>query len=209
MRAMGAEVRLVPGGYAAAERAALDAARNGAGRYVSPYNDPLVMAGGGTLALEILAHVAARSFLVPAGGGGLLSGIGSVAKQVTPAARVVGVQSDASSYLHAEFHTRDMSQVVETPSIADGLAGAVEPGSETVPILHQVTDDFALVTEAEVVRAMAYAHAQHGQVLEGAGAVALAAVRSGRVGTLPRPAVAIASGGNIDPERFRAALAAC
>jgi threonine dehydratase len=209
MRDLGAEVRLMPGGYAAAEGAALAAARQGEGRYVSPYNDPRVMAGGGTLALEILEQVPARSFLVAAGGGGLIGGIGSVAKQVPPAIHVVGVQSVASSFLHAEFHTRDMSQVVETPSIADGLAGAVEPGSETVPILHEVTDDFQLVSEDEIVAAMAYAHARHRQMLEGAGAVAIAAVLASRAGSLPRPAVAIASGGNIDPERFRAVLAAC
>ena len=208
MRDLGAEVHLVPGGYAAAERAALDAARNGEGRYVSPYNDPRVMAGGGTLALEILEQVPARTFLVAAGGGGLLGGMGSVAKQVVPAVHVIGVQSVASSYLHAEFHTRDMSRVVETPSIADGLAGAVEPGSETVPILHEVADDFRLVSEEAIAAAMAYAHAHHGQILEGAGAVAIAAVLSGEVEALPRPAVAIASGGNIDPDRFWAVIGA-
>ncbi len=210
MRDLGAEVRLVPGGYAAAEGAALAAAREGEGRYVSPYNDPRVMAGGGTLALEILEQVPARArFSSRREAAGSSRGIGSVAKQVAPAIHVIGVQSVASSFLHAEFHTRDMSRVVETPSIADGLAGAVEPGSETVPILHEVADDFRLVSEEAIVAAMAYAHAHHGQMLEGAGAVSIAAVLSGQMGTLPRPAVAIASGGNIDPDRFRAAVAAC
>jgi len=208
MRELGAEVVLVPGDYAAAEAAALAAAKQSGRRYVSPYNDRLVMAGAGTVGLELVQALGLRTLrtvVVPVGGGGLIGGVGSTLRQLDPAIRVIGAQSEASPYLHAEFHTRDMQQVVETPSLADGLAGAVEDGSETVPILHQVADDFGLVTESEIGTAIRYAHAEHGQVLEGAGAVALALVLAGRI-TLERPAVVLATGGNIDPERFRSVL---
>ena len=205
MRELGAEVILVPGGYAEAEAAALAAAQASGRRFVSPYNDRLVMAGAGTLGLELYQALAPRTVMVPVGGGGLLGGVGSALRQLDSTIRVVGVQSEASAYLHAEFHTRDMRHVILGPSLADGLAGAVEKGSETVPILHEVADDFLLVSEAEIGAAITYAHWQHAQVLEGAGAVALALVLAGR-GTFDRPAVAIATGGNIDPERFRAVI---
>jgi len=205
MRELGAEVILVPGDYAAAETAALAAAQASGRRYVSPYNHRLVMAGAGTLGLELWQALPPRMVVVPVGGGGLLGGVGSALRQLDPTIQVVGAQSEASAYLHAEFHGRDMRQVRETTSLADGLAGAVEEGSETVPILHEVTDDFVLVTESEIGAAIAYAHTHHRQVLEGAGAVALAAVLSGRL-TLARPAVALATGGNIDPERLQAVL---
>jgi threonine dehydratase len=144
--------------------------------------------------------------LVPAGGGGLLAGVGSALRQLDSGIRVIGVQSEASPYLEVEFHGGDMSRVIERDSLADGLAGAVEPGSETVPIMHQVADDFVLVSEEAIASAIAHAYAQHGQVLEGAGAVALAAVLSG--GPFPRPAIALATGGNIDRARFEAVLSA-
>jgi threonine dehydratase len=207
MRELGAEVVLVPGDYAAAETAGRAAAAASGRRFVSPYNDRRVMAGAGTLGIEIRRSLVPRTVLVPAGGGGLLAGVGSALRQLDPSIRIIGVQSEASAYLHAEFHGGDMQHVIELPSIADGLAGAVEPESETVPILQQVTDDFVLVSEEEIGLAIAYAHARHGQVLEGAGAVALAAVLAGRL-ALERPALALATGGNIDPERLAAILAA-
>jgi threonine dehydratase len=81
----------------------------------------------------------------------------------------------------------------------------MEEESETLPILHEVADDFLLMSEAEIGAAIAYAQSHHAQVLEGAGAVALALVLAGR-GTFDRPAVALATGGNIDPERFQAVI---
>jgi threonine dehydratase len=205
MRELGAEVILVPGGYAAAEAAALAAAHESGRRFVSPYNDRLVMAGAGTVGLELWQALPPRTVVVPVGGGGLIGGIGSALRQLDPTIRVIGVQSEASAYLHAEFHTRDMRHVIEVPSLADGLAGAMEEESETLPILHEVADDFLLMSEAEIGAAIAYAQSHHAQVLEGAGAVALALVLAGR-GTFDRPAVALATGGNIDPERFQAVI---
>jgi threonine dehydratase len=207
MRELKAEVVLVPGDYAAAESAALRAAAASSRRFVSPYNDRWVMAGAGTLGLELGRGFTPRTVFVPVGGGGLLAGVGSALRQLDPTIRVIAVQSEASPYLHVEFHGGDMARVIESPSLADGLAGAVEPGSETVPILHQVADDFLLVTEDEIGTAIAYAHARHGQVLEGAGAVALAAVLGGGL-SFARPAIALATGGNIDPDKWSAVVRA-
>ena len=210
MRELGAEVVLVEGDYGAAEATAIRAASGSGRTFVSPYNDPWVMAGAGTIALEILEEMdelRPSAVLVPAGGGGLLAGVGSALKQAAPGIRVVAVQSEASPYLHEAFHGRDMAAAGERPSLADGLAGPVEPGSATVPIMREVAGDFLLVTEEEIARAVAHAFRVHGEVIEGAAAVGLAAVLAGRFA--PGDAtVALVTGGNIDPDRHRAIVQA-
>jgi threonine dehydratase len=145
--------------------------------------------------------------LVPVGGGGMVAGIGLALKELDPDKKVIGVQSEASPYLYAEFHGGDMAEVVELPSLAEGLSGPVEPGSITVPLIHQVVDDMLLVTEAEIAQAIAYAHRVHGEVIEGSGAVGLAALLSGRLDISGLVVVVIVSGGNIDPERLEKILA--
>jgi threonine dehydratase len=209
MRALGAEVRFVVGGYGDAEAAAIAAARESGALWVSPYNDPSVIAGQGTLGLELIAQAPDLDLvLVPVGGGGLIAGVGLAIKALKPGVRVIGIQSEASPFLHAEFHGQDMAAVVERPTLADGLAGPVEPGSITVPLLHQVADDVLLISEADIAQAIAYAYRTHGEIVEGSGAVGLAALLSGRVDCAGRTVGVIISGGNIDPERLDQVLAA-
>ena len=198
MLALGAEVIRVPGQYGDAEAAAIIAAREQGRTYVSPYNDPLVMAGAGTIGLEWLAQTPALDILlIPVGGGGLIAGAGSAAKALRPGIKIIGVQSEASAYLHAEFHRRDMSAVVEVPTLTDGLAGSIEPGSATIGLIHEVADDVLLVTEEEIERAIAYAFQRHGEVVEGSAAVVLAAALAGRVAPAGEIGLLI-TGGNID-----------
>jgi threonine dehydratase len=168
MKAMGAEVRLVPGGYGEAEKAALEHCAAHDLTWVSPYNDAQVIAGQGTLALEILSEMetqgeaslhSGQTWVVPAGGGGLLSGIGIALKEGPGQAsrndfRVVGAQSEASSFLHRLFYTGSQREVVELPSLADGLAGPVEEGSLTIALCRGYADEFVLVSEAEVRQAI-------------------------------------------------------
>ena len=200
MRALGAEVILLPGRYGVVEAVAIRAARESGRTYVSPYNDRQVMAGAGTLGLEVWEQVPGlEQTLIPAGGGGLLGGTGSALKQLNPAMQVIAVQNETSAYLYTDFHGGDMATVLEEDSLADGLSGAVEPGSTTVPLMHEVTDDFLLVSEAEIARAIVYAWERHGERLEGSGAVGLAAVLAGKVETGP-VTVIVVSGGNIDED---------
>jgi threonine dehydratase len=202
MQALGAEVRQVPGGYSAAEQAGLEHARLSGMTWVSPYNDGQVIAGQGTLALEMLSELPPRvesaSWIVPAGGGGLISGIGAVLHSQPGRHRLVGVQSEASPFCHALFHSGRQDHVSELPSLADGLAGAVEEGSLTIPLLRRLVDDFVLVSEAEIVAAIVYAWQRYGEVIEGSAATALAAALTGRVAA--RPAVVVITGGNIQAE---------
>lgn len=200
MRALGADVELVPGGYELAEATAIRYAAEHGKTFVSPYNDAGVIAGQGTIALEILAQnpaTAEMTWYVPVSGGGLLSGIGLALKQANPKARLVGVQAKNSAFMHSLF-TRDTQEgVLDLPSLADGLTGAVEAGAITIPLVRQVADEIVVVEEDAIARTVALAWKNYGETVEGSGAVALAAA----LHSSETPgAVVILSGGNIQPE---------
>ena len=203
MQALGAEVRLVSGGYAEAEQAGLAYAASHNMTWVSPYNDGQVIAGQGTLALEVLNQLPTSSnttWVIPAGGGGLLSGIGAALEHKDNPPRLVAVQSIASAYLHALYHTGKQDHISELPSLADGLSGPVEPGSVTIPLTRKFAQDFVLVDEEQIAQAIAYAWNHYQECIEGSAAVALAAVLSGLIPT--RPVVILITGGNLQPEIF-------
>jgi threonine dehydratase len=201
MRSLGAELRLVPGGYEDAERAAQDYAGENELTWVSPYNDGQVIAGQATVVREMLEQMASQApavVIVPVGGGGLISGAGMALEGEIPRPRLVGVQSEASPFFYHIFHYGSQAEAIELESLADGLAGAVEHGSITIPLVRSFVDDIVLVTEEQVAQAIAYAWEKHGQKIEGSAAVSLAAVLHGHV--KEKPAAAIISGGNIQPE---------
>ena len=136
LRQSGAELLLRGADYDAAEAAGRDLARERNAVFISAYNDPAVVAGGGTIALEVLEELpATRTLIVPAGGGGLISGIGLAAHGVDPGVVVYGAQSEASPALHAAQQAGRLVPVEVRDSLADGLAGNVERDSitSTVP----------------------------------------------------------------------------
>lgn len=204
MQALGAEIRLVPGGYAQAEKIALQYASDNGAIWISPYNDGQVIAGQATLAIEVnsqLRQINApppRVWIVPAGGGGLVAGIGAALRKEKIQTRLAAVQSEASPFLHALFTKGSQSDVTEVESLADGLAGAVEEGSITIPLARSMVDRFVLVSEDEIAKAIVFAWQRYQQVIEGSAATALAAAIFHHI-TL-RPAVIILTGGNIQPE---------
>jgi threonine dehydratase len=210
MRSYGTEVRLVAGGYGEAEQAGLDFAQQNEMTWVSPYNDGQVIAGQGTLALETLQQLPAQgeyTWIVPVGGGGLVSGIGSALKLENNTFRrhhLVGVQSKASPFMYALFHNGSQEDVIELPSLADGLAGPVEKNSITIPMVRNLADQLVLVEEEQIAQAVRYAWENYNEKLEGSAAASLAAVLSHTVSQLP--AVIILSGGNIQPEIFQQLL---
>jgi threonine dehydratase len=201
MQKLGAEVQQVTGGYAQAEATGIAYAHGSSLTWISPYNDGQVIAGQGTIALELLqdlAHKPNLNWIVPAGGGGLVCGIGAVISAQETRPRLTAVQSEASPFLHAIFHRGTQDNIVELDSLADGLAGPVEAGSVTIPMVNRYVDDFLLVSEAEIADAIAYAWSHYQERIEGSSAVALAAILTGRVAE--RPAVVVITGGNIQPE---------
>jgi threonine dehydratase len=176
LRESGAELRLIGQTYDDAEGAARRIAADREAEFVSAYNDARVIAGGGTVALEILADVPrVTTLVVPAGGGGLISGIA-----VAAAGRnVVGVQSTASPGLHASFIARERVEVEVKDSLADGLAGSVEAGSITLELIAQYVTDMVLVEEAQIAEAMRWLLEHEHVLVEGSGAVGVAALLGG------------------------------
>ena len=219
MRALGADIHMVPGGYAEAEAAGKAYAEAQQKTWVSPYNDGQVIAGQGTIGLELLQALTSSpspkmggessplplgegvdvsAWLVPVSGGGLLAGIGASLDGQAHRPRLIGVQAEAAPFMHALFYHGSQEGIPDLPSLADGLIGEVEPGSVTIPMVKQLGDELVLVSEEEIARAIAFAWYVYGEKLEGSGAVGLAAVISGKV--KERPAVIVVSGGNVQPE---------
>jgi len=204
IRELGAEVQLVPGGYGEAEQAGLEYARLSDKTWVSAYNDGQVIAGQGTLGLEVLSDLSQElpmTMIVPVGGGGLLAGISAVIKSEYFPRHIYhayGAQSEASPFMYELFYKGTQDGTVESPSLADGLSGPVERNSLTIPLIKKYADGMILVTEAEIVQAMAYTYQRYGQRVEPSAAVSLAVILTGRV--TQRPALAVITGGNIQPE---------
>jgi threonine dehydratase len=202
------ELRVEGADYDAAEALGIALARQTGRRFVSPYNDPQIMCGQATVAVEILEdlpHV--EVLLVPVGGGGILAGMGLWAKTVNPSMRVIGVQSTASPQMHAAFEAGELVTVPVLDSLADGLAGNIEPGSPMYELARRVSDEIVLVEEAEIAHAMIWYLEHHHLVVEGSGAVALAALLNGHIVNIEGKTVAaLLTGRNVAIERLKALL---
>jgi threonine dehydratase len=197
------DVRLVlhGEGYREAETHALELAARDGGRYVSPYNDPDVIAGQSTVGRELLEQVPGLgTVVVPCGGGGLLAGI-ILALEGT-GMRVVGVESEASPSMSAAVAAGAIVPIHVEPTVADGLAGNLEPGAVTVGIAHDRHVEILTVSETDIRSAMAFSAQKMGLVLEGAGAVGVAALRAGIIAPDPdgKETVVILTGRNVAPK---------
>jgi threo-3-hydroxy-L-aspartate ammonia-lyase len=167
---------------------------------VRPYDDPLVMAGQGTVALELLDTAPDLDVLIaPVGGGGLIAGCSTVAKSLVPGIRVVGVEPEAGDDTARSLATGERVQVGVPRTIADGLQ-ASEPGELTFAVNRERVDEVVLVSDAEIVDAMTFLFDRMKLVVEPSGAVGIAALLAGRVRG-ERVGVVI-SGGNVGASRF-------
>jgi threonine dehydratase len=180
----------------------------GAAVYVSPYNDPEVVAGQGTVGVEILEDwPEVDTVVVPVGGGGLISGIGLWIKSVNPTVRLMGVQPEASFPMHAFLVTGSVRRMPIGPTLADGVAGNIERGSITLRLAKRLVDDVVLVDEEAIAGAMRWAWNGPRYRLEGSGALGIAALLSGRLGKLAGRRVAVVlTGGNVDEASFESVL---
>jgi threonine dehydratase len=204
--------------YDAAERAAREFAETEDALYISSYNHPDVIAGAGTIALELLEALPSLDVVViPLGGGGLASGVSLALKAASRNIRVVGVEVEASTAFAASTARGEITPVIVKPSLADGLTGNLEPGSITFELVRRHVDSLTSVTEAALTAAIRGLAGEEHLIAEGAGAAATAAVltsASGRglspelrrdkghvIGQGQRAAVLL-TGGNIDLEVF-------
>lgn len=185
-------------GYDEAERRAMAIAEERGGRFVSPYNDPDVIAGQATVAAELLAQLPdLTTIVVPVGGGGLVSGI-ALATEGT-GVRIVGVEPEVNRTMSAAMAAGETVPVEVGETIADGLAGNLEPGSVTVAICIRHGVELVSVTEEQLRTAIRFLAVEHGLVAEGAGAAATAAVFSGRFRPGAGTTAVLVTGRNIDP----------
>lgn len=197
----GAEVVLHGEEYGATEIEARRQERADGLTYVSPYNDLRVAAGNGTVGLEIVAALPeVERVLVPVGGGGLISGIATAVKGLRPNVEVIGVNAAVSPDMYNLFYGAALPVAYDT--LADALPGDIEAGSITVPVTRALVDRIVLVSEAEIAAAMRWLIAEAGWLVEGGGAVGLAAVLAGTIPRDKKTAVVI-SGGNVDLEVVR------
>ena len=208
MKDLGAKVHLVEGDYSAAEKMAMRQAELTGKFFISPYNDVQIIAGQGTLGLELAGQTnqfeKIKSIVVPVGGGGLLSGIGISLEKLAEIPRLIGAQSEASSYMYSIYYKGTQANVIETDSLADGLSGEVDHQSVTIPPVDKYADEIVLVSEKDIEDAIRYAWEKHHQVIEGSGAVSLAVILKKK--PIELPAVVIITGGNIQPEIHRAII---
>ena len=192
------DVRLAGSFYDEAHRAAENFERLHGATYVHAYDDPVTIAGQGTVGLEIMEDLPqAEAILAPVGGGGLIAGIAVAAKAINPHVQVIGVQPEASPAAYLSLRDgRPYEEYDAAPTIADGLAGGF--GRLPFEIAGDLIDEIVLVSEEET-RAAVFALLELAQlVVEGAGAVGIAALLAGKVNLAGRKVVAVLSGANID-----------
>ena len=199
---LGAAVDATRSDYDAAHEAALEFARETGAVFVNPCAGDALLAGQGTVALEILEELPGLATLVVAvGGAGLLGGVASVLRAEAPAATIVGAQGDLTAAMARSLEAGRVVEVPVVPTLADGLAGQVDETG--LAIARRAVDRMAVVPEAAIARAIRWLAREESVVAEGSGAVTVAALLEGAAGPVRGPVVAIVSGGNIDPARHR------
>jgi threonine dehydratase len=182
------------------------AAERGA-EIVHPYDDPRVMAGQGTVALELLEQAGELDALVvPVGGGGLISGTATVMRALCPAARIIGVEPAAGDDVARSLAAGERRRIAVAATIADGQQTPA-PGARTWPVIQALVDQVVTVTDAEILATMRVCFERLKLVLEPSGASALAAVLHGHVTVAGLRVGVVLSGGNADPAVFTRALA--
>lgn len=197
-KAYGAEVCMVPGVYDDAHKRALELRDEKNYTFVHPFDDENVIAGQGTIGLEILSELPdVDAVLVPVGGGGLISGVAFAIKTLRPQVRIYGVQAaGAPSMVNSVLHHK-IECLPSVSTIADGIA-VKEPGEHTFEYCSRYVDELVTVTEDEISTAILTLMEQHKLISEGAGAVAVAAAMFNKVPLEGQKAVCLVSGGNID-----------
>lgn len=194
------------GDYDEAEQKALELACKEGKTYISPYNDVDVIAGQGTIGLEILEEFPeVEKVLAPVGGGGLCAGIAIAMKNKNRAIEVIGVQSEAYPVMYESLRAGKILKSEELKiqsSLADGLSGGIEEGSVTFKVVQKNVDEIVLVKEETIKEAIRLLWEKDGQVVEGAGAVGPAVVIENKEHFKNKKTVIILSGGNIDDDLF-------
>jgi threonine dehydratase len=168
------------------------------GIYIPPYDDPWIIAGQGTVGLEILEQLEnVEVVVVPIGGGGLISGILTAIKETKPHIRVVGVEPETANDTWLSLQKGEIVEIQETKTMADGLRTS-EPGSMTFPIVQKYVDDIVTVSEDEIRHALFFVLERMKQLIEPSSAVTVAAAMFDKLGVQDKNICCVLSGGNVD-----------
>lgn len=199
IQALGAEVVVSGSTYDEATVEAYRLQREEGLEMVHPFDDPLIIAGQGTIGLELLeSYPGMDTVIVPLSGGGLLGGIALALKSADPRIHVVGVSMERGPAMVESLRAGRVVDIVEEPTLADALAGGINPNQYTFELIRDNVDETVLVSEEEIAAAMAFALERHRLVVEGGGAVGIAALLSGKVRRLGENVAVVISGGNVD-----------
>lgn len=204
IRALGAEVRIVGSSQDDAQAESSRLAREEGLMEVPPFDNARVIAGQGTIGIELLEDCPdLQTILVPLSGGGLAAGIALAAKQIKPGIRVIGVTMDRGAAMYQSIWAGKPVAVEEVPSLADSLGGGIGADNRlTFAMCRDLLDDCVLVSEEEIYDAMQTLYYEDRMVAEGASVVGIAAVKAGRIGPIRGPVATILTGRNLDMTVF-------
>ncbi len=205
IRAFGVDVVLHGAETGLAEQHAQALARQTGARYLSPYNDPDIIAGQGTIGLELLEQAAQVDHVfVAMGGGGLIGGIGAVLKAFSPSTRVVGAAALNSQALALSMQAGRVVETEHLDTLADAVSGGIDEGSITLPLAQAVVDEVIACSEAEIAAALRLIAQEETMLVEGAAALAMAAFLKSPQAQAGGTSVVLLCGANFDGERVRA-----
>lgn len=207
IRDLGADVRIVGNSQDDAMEEVVRLVRDESMNAIPPFDDPRIIAGQGTVGLEIVEDLPElHTVLVPLSGGGLAAGVAAAVKAKLPQARVIGISMKRGAAMQASLEAGKPVNVEELDTLADSLGGGIGLDNQwTFAMCRSLLDDVILLDEEEIAAGIRHAATQEGEVIEGAAAVGIAALLSGRIKPTG-PTAIIVSGGNIDPEQHRAIM---
>ena len=207
IKRLGAEVRVYGHDGGVTEVHARKTAAEEGMSFISPYNDPQVIAGQATVGLELLDQAEdIGAVFVAVGGGGLIGGIAGILKSRAPGIEIYGCSPENSKVMMESVKAGEILDLPSLPTLSDGTAGGVEPGSITFPLCRDLVDRYVAVSEAEIAEALRTFLAQHHMLIEGAAAVALAAMLKVKDRIAGKRAIAVICGANIGLDDLRSVL---
>ncbi len=209
IEAYGARIHLIAGDPLNAEASARVEATRRRSTYISPYNDPMVIAGQGTIGYELARQVPGLAgAIVAVGGGGLIAGVAAYLKHENPLIQIIGAQPERSAVMAASVAAGRVVELPDQPTLSDGTAGGVEEDSITFPMCQELVDTWALVGEAQIAAGVRLLLEHEHQIAEGAAGVAVAALEQVAEQFAGRSLAVIVCGGNIAWERVQQLMGA-
>ncbi len=207
LRAYNVEIKFYGQDCVDAENYARRFAEENGMTYVSPYNDLKIVAGQGTVAMEIAEDLKKIDVvLVPVGGGGLISGIAIYLKSINPEVEIIGCQPENSRVMYESVKAGRIVDMESKPTLSDGTAGGIEKGSITFDIVKELVDDFVLLSEEEIKEGIRFMLDRHHMLVEGAAALSVAAYLKNKTRFQGKNVVAIISGCRISMEHIKEVL---